>query len=73
MRVSVRDIFHRGDPIAATPSAEAPLDETGMACIACGGRLPQVLEKLGSLRCHDWGRAGIEPATLGLKIPCSTN
>jgi hypothetical protein len=53
MGVSVRNIFHRGDPIAATPSAEAPLDETGMVCIACGGRLPQVLEKLGSLRCHD--------------------
>jgi hypothetical protein len=57
MRISVRDIFHRGDPIARMPSAETEVDrphgDAGMACIACGDPLPLVLEQLGSLRCHD--------------------
>jgi hypothetical protein len=57
MKVSVRDIFHRGDAIAAPASAEiaveGPDGDPGMTCVECGRRLSRVLEELGSLRCHD--------------------
>jgi hypothetical protein len=56
MKVSVRDIFHRGDPVALLPSAEIvaePHGAAGMTCVECGRRLSRVLEELGSLRCHD--------------------
>jgi hypothetical protein len=37
------------------------------------GRLPAVSEERRTTRVFLMGRAGLEPATLGLKVPCSTS
>ena len=55
MKLSVRDMFHRGHPVAAPVTLPAAVErrEGPGACVDCGQELSPILVELGSLRCHE--------------------